>query len=64
MGRNRHHELRISHLFGNASQPQFPCRFQLGHQTNSRTLSTHDPCQPVEDDIRGDSLLFLSLLIQ
>ena len=58
VGRNRHHELRISHLFGNASQPQFPYRFQLSHQANSRTSSTHYPYQPVEDDIRGDSLLF------
>ena len=56
--KNRQHELLIPQIFANASQPQFPYRFLLGHQGNSSTSSTSDPYQPVQDDIRRDSSFY------
>ena len=65
--KNRKHELLITQIFANASQPQFPYRSQPGHQRNSSTSSTSDLYQPVQDDIEilplilSDSMIFQSL---
>ena len=48
----------MSALLLNALQPQFPYRFQFGHQGNSSTSSTSDPYQPVQDDIRRESSFY------
>ena len=57
--KNKQHEFLISQIFANTSQPQFPYRFQPGHQGNSSTSSTSDPYQPVQDDIIYNNKLFI-----
>ena len=56
--KNRQHEPLVAQIFANASQPQFPYRFQHGHQANNSTSSTPDPYQPVQDDIKRGSSFY------